>query len=161
MNIRIQSVAAVAAITGFVGFAGAALAEPGHIHHGRHGDFTMAIAALKDKLDLNTSQQVMWDNAVAQSKSAREAARANFGVIKAALSAELAKPEPDLAAVAATSDEIQAANLALRQQVRNGWLTLYATFTPDQKAVVRDALQQRIARMESYREKKMKRMRGG
>ena len=54
-----------------------------------------------------------------------------------ALTAELAKPEPDLAAVAAIADGVQASNQTLRQSVRDQWLQLYATFTPEQKAVVR------------------------
>jgi Spy/CpxP family protein refolding chaperone len=153
MNIRTKSVAAAVAVAASLGLAGVTLAQP-HGHHGRHhGDVTMAIAALKDKLSLNTSQQAMWESAVAQSRSARESARANFGKVRTTLTAELAKAEPDLAAVAAASDEVQAANATLRQQARNAWLALYATFTPEQKAVVRDALQQRVARMERFRER--------
>ena len=73
--------------------------------------------------------------------------------MKTALTAELAKPEPDLAAVAAVSDDVQASNAALHKQVRASWLALYATFTPDQKAVVKQALSQRMARMDSFRDK--------
>ena len=76
------------------------------------------------------------------------------------MNAELAKAEPDLAAVASVADDVQASNSALRKQVRSTWLALYATFTPDQKAIVRDALKQRIAQMESFRQK-MQQRRGG
>jgi len=160
MSISFQSRAAIITAVAFIMLAGAASAQPAHPGHGRHGDFTMAIAALKGQLNLNTSQLAMWDNAVAQSKAARESSRANFGKIKTALNTELAKAEPDLAAVAAASDDVQVANSALRKQVRNTWLTLYATFTPDQKAVVREALKQRVARMESFRQK-MRERHGG
>ena len=52
--------------------------------------------------------------------------------MQAALAAELAKAEPDLAAVAAVGDDVQAKNLALRHQVRDAWLAVYSTFSPDQ-----------------------------
>ena len=152
------TLAAVAAAT-VVAFAGSALAEPGH-HHGGPGqgpDFINVIAALKSDLKLNTSQQAMWDAAAAQSKSARDTGRANFDKVRTAMSAELAKPEPDLAAVAAVADDAQAANTALRKQIRSQWLALYATFTPDQKAVVKEALGKRAARMDKFREKMMER----
>jgi Spy/CpxP family protein refolding chaperone len=159
MSIRTRSgIAAIAAVG--ITLAGVAFAQSGHPHHGPRGDFAMIIAALKGQLNLNTSQQAMWDSAVAQSKAARDTARANFGKLKSAMDAELAKAEPDLGAVAGVSDDVQASNTALRKQVRSSWLALYATFTPDQKAVVRDALKQRMARMESFRQK-MKERQGG
>ena len=40
-----------------------------------------------------------------------------------------------------------------RKAIRAEWLALYATFTPDQKAVVKDLLQQRLAKADSFREK--------
>ena len=60
-------------------------------------------------------------------------------------------------ASAAAADDVQASNSALRKQVRNTWLAVYATFTPDQKAIVRDALKQRVARMETFRQKMLQR----
>src|SRR6185369_9803395 len=111
------------------------------------------LASLKGQLNLNTSQQVMWDNAVAQTKAARAAGRTNFEGARAALKAELAKSEPDFAAVAAAADAAQASNQTLRKQVRDEWLKLYATFSPSQKGVVRDAVQRRVARMDAFREK--------
>jgi Spy/CpxP family protein refolding chaperone len=65
------------------------------------------------------------------------------------MSAELAKAEPDLAAMAALADSMHATNQSLRQGVRTQWLQIYATFSPEQKAVVRDALSKQMARMES------------
>ena len=99
----------------------------------------------------------MWDSAVAQTKAARDTGRANMQKIKDAMTTELAKTEPDLAAVAAVADDVQATNTALRKQVRITWLSVYATFSPEQKAVVKTALQQRVARMESFRQKMLQR----
>ena len=153
MTLRFASrLAAVAAAT-LIGAAGAAAAQPFHHHGPRGGDAVMAIAALKDQLNLDTSQQALWDGAVAAGKAARESARANMQKVHDTLAAELAKAEPDLAAVAAIGDNVRAQNQALHKQVRDNWLAIYATFSPDQKAVVRDSLNQRISRMQQMRQK--------
>jgi Spy/CpxP family protein refolding chaperone len=142
--------------------AGAAVAQPGPGGHGRgpgHGiSIEHVLTQLKGQLGLDTSQQVMWDNAAALTMAAREAGRGSMQQVKAALAAELAKPEPDFAAAAAVADSVQANQQALRRQVRDEWLKLYATFTPAQKAVVRDAVQQRLQRMETFRAKMKERM---
>ena len=155
-RIRKTTVAAAAALALTLG-AGITLAQPG-THgphgHGSHGDMVGSlIAGAKDQLNLNTSQQQMWDNAAASMRAAHQAARANMQQVHATLTAELAKAEPDLAAVAAAGDDARAKNASLHKQVRDSWLALYATFTPDQKAVVRDALSRRLARMEQMRQR--------
>jgi hypothetical protein len=55
------------------------------------------------------------------------------------------------------ADAIHAQNATTRKAVRDGWLALYATFTPDQKAVVRDATSARLVRMEQFRAHMMQR----
>ena len=144
---------AALAAAGLMGASAAALAQPVHPHHRGGANFELRIAALRGQLNLNTSQQQMWDSAMAATRDARSTGRANAGRLHDALAAELAKAEPDLAAVAAVSDDVQAKNTALRHQARDAWLAVYATFTPDQKAVVRDALGKRMARMEQWRQK--------
>jgi Spy/CpxP family protein refolding chaperone len=112
----------------------------------------------KASLNLNTSQQTMWDSVVAQGKAARDAGRANHQKVKDALQAQLATAEPDLAAVAAVADGVEQQNRALRKQVRDQWLVLYATFSPAQKAVVRDLLQKKVARTEAFHQRMLERM---
>src|SRR6185312_1612312 len=107
-------------------------AKPFHHGHGGGGDVVMSIMRLKSQLNLNTSQQAMWDNAVAAGKAARTNARTNMQKVHDTLVAELAKPEPDLAAVSSAADAALGANATLHSQVRAAWLNLYATFTPDQ-----------------------------
>ena len=116
------------------------------------------LAQVKSQLNLNTSQLAMWDSAAAAATNARGTGRANMDKVQEALAAELARAEPDLAAVATIADAAQASNQALRRQVRDQWLALYATFTPAQKAVVRDAIKARVERMQSMREKFRERM---
>ncbi|MCC7327341.1 MAG: periplasmic heavy metal sensor [Burkholderiales bacterium] len=144
-----------AALLAFGSYAAFAQPGGGAMRHG-HGqgiEIEGVLAHLKDQLGLDTSQQVMWDNAVAQSKAARGNGRASREQLRATLGAELAKAEPDFAAVATAADATQANNQALRRQVRDEWLKLYATFSPAQKAVVRDAVKARLARMDSFRER--------
>ena len=130
--------------------------------HGMHRGIEMLPRMLeraKESLHLNTSQQTMWDSVVAQGKAAREVGRANRLKVKEALKAELAKAEPDLAAVAAAADGVEQQNRASHRRVRDQWLALYATFSPEQKAVVRDLLQRKVARAESFHQRMRERIR--
>jgi septal ring factor EnvC (AmiA/AmiB activator) len=120
--------------------------------HGMHDPLAM-LQRLQAKLNLNTSQQQQFDAVVAQSKAAHQAMHANFAQLKTATQAELAKADPDLAALAALSDQVQEQNIAQRKQARAGWLALYATFTSDQKAIVRDAINARMARMQAFHQR--------
>lgn len=160
MTTRFASRMAALAAAAFVGFAGVAAAEPHSGHHGGGGDFLMGIAALKGQLNLNTSQQAMWDNAAAMAKSGRDAARASRQKVHDTLTAELAKPEPDLAAAAAAADAARDGAAAHHRQVRDAWLNLYATFTPEQKTIVKTALQDKLSRMEQFKAK-MRQRHGG
>ena len=157
----IAGVAAFAVATAFG--AGVALAQPhGHGHRGHGGPDGMVgalIAHAKDKLNLNTMQQQMFDTAVAHTKAAHEAHRGLRDNVKATLQAELAKAEPDLAAVAAAADAASEQGRAQRKAIGAEWLSLYATFNAEQKGIVRDMLKQRMARAESFREKMRERMR--
>lgn len=157
MKKHLAARVAAAAALGVLATSGTALAQPAYPQHGPRGgaDIATAIAALKGELNLNTSQQQMWDSAVAASRAAHQSMRSNMQRVRDALTAELAKTEPDLAAVAAATDQVQAQNVQLRRQARDTWLALYATFTPDQKAVVKTALQNRLARVEAWREKRL------
>ena len=153
MSSRFASRIATLSAVALIAFGSAASAQPMHHAQRGGGDPVMGIAALKGQLNLNTSQQAMWDNAVAASKAARQDARANLQKVQDALKAELAKPEPDLAAVSAVADSVRDSNASAHKQVRAAWLNVYGTFTPDQKAVVKTAFQQRLTRMEQFREK--------
>ena len=93
---------------------------------------------------------ITW-SAVALTRQARETGRGYRDQVHTVMQAELSKPEPDLAAVAAAADAAQSQGQALRKQVRDAWLALYATFSPAQKAVVRDALATRMRKMDERR----------
>jgi periplasmic protein CpxP/Spy len=135
---------------GFAGLALQAWAQaPGH---GMHDPFAV-LQRIQAKLNLNTSQQQQFDAAVAQSKTVHDAMRANFQQLKTATQAELAKADPDLAALATLADQVQQQNIAQRKQARAAWLALYGTFSAEQKATVRDAINARMARMDAFRQR--------
>jgi len=143
---------------GFTGIALTAWAQaPGHGMH----DPLAVLQRIQAQLNLNTSQQQQWDAAVAQSKAAHQAIRANFQQLKTATQAELAKTDPDLAALATLSDQLQQQNIAQRQQARAAWLALYGTFSADQKTTVKDAISPRMARMDAFRQRMLDRLPGG
>ena len=119
--------------------------------HGHGTDPLAVIAGLQAQLKLNTSQQLQFSNALAQSKAAHDAMRNGFAQLKTATQTELAKSAPDLAALAALSDQVQQQNSGVRKQARAAWLALYDTLSPDQKLVVRDAINARIAQAEEFR----------
>jgi len=166
LGSRTSRMAAIAA-TALLTLTGVpAMAQPaGGFGHGpgHHGgmEIGQVLGAVKSQLNLNTSQQLMWDNAVAQTKAAHATGRANMQKVHDAMTAELAKAEPDLASVAAVADSVQSGNQTLRQGVRNQWLQVYATFSPEQKAIVRDALSKQLARMESMGAKMREHMQNG
>ena len=145
---------AALAATAILALTGIAAAQPfaGHGHGPGHPggmEVEQVLGAVKGQLNLNTSQQLAWDNAVAQTKAAHATGSASMQKLHDAMATELAKPEPDLAAVAAVADSLHTDGQTLRKGVRNQWLQIYATFSPEQKAVVRDALAKRMARMET------------
>lgn len=126
---------------------------PGHPPPGRGFEIEHVLTALKAQLSLNTQQQALWDAAAAHGKTARQNARAAMDQVHALLTAELAKAEPNFAAVAAAADAAQTNAQGARKQVRDEWLALYATFSPAQKAIVRDAVKSRVDRMDAFRDK--------
>jgi hypothetical protein len=119
--------------------------------HGHGTDPLAVIAGLQAQLKLNTSQQLQFSNALAQSKAAHDAMRSGFAQLKTATQSELAKSAPDLASLAALSDQVQQQNSGVRKQARAAWLALYDTLSPEQKLVVRDAINARIAQAEEFR----------
>ena len=153
-GVMAAALLALGAHTAFAGPGGG----PGHGGPGPGFALESVLASLKAQLNLSTSQLQLWDASVAAATSARGTGRANMEKVHEQLTAELARAEPDFAAVATIADAAQASNQTLRRQVRDQWLALYATFTPAQKAVVRDAVKARVDRMQSMREKFRERM---
>ena len=163
-----RGIAAVAGVATAMAFgSGAALAQPLGVPHGHGGPggpgggdamIGHVIAQARAELKLNTMQQEMFDRAIANSKLARENARALQSQVRSTLQTELAKPEPNLAAVAAAADAAMEEGRMARKAIRDEWLALYGKFGAEQKALVRDRLQTRLSDGESFRQRMRERM---
>ena len=151
LNRRSRGIAIAVALCAGIA-ATSAVSQPGEHGHRHHGGLTAAIVALKSQLNLTASQEAILDSALASGKAAREAARASRLTVKQLVQEELSKPTPDLAKIAAAEDQVRDAAINARRSVRNQLLQLYATFSPAQVAVVKDAMSRRLSRFESFRE---------
>jgi Spy/CpxP family protein refolding chaperone len=110
---------------------------------------------LAEKLNLTPAQRTQWDAMVQKSKAQFEAMRAAHHEMHEAMQAELAKPEPDLAALAAKADAARARGMAAHKELRDGWLKLYATMSPEQKGVVKKAILWHMEKMHHMRMRMM------
>ena len=81
--------------------------------------------------------------------------------MKDVLAAELAKPEPDLAAVAAAADKAQQTGARAAAPGARRLARALRDVSPDQKAVVKGILQQHLAKMESFHQKMLERHSSG
>lgn len=136
-------------VAALLGLALGALASMASAQPMHDGSLVEMLGSLRSELNLNTAQQQQWDNAAALSRTARSAFRSSMQERRSAVQAELAKAEPDFASLAAASDATTQQVSMLRKQARDAWLALYATFTPDQKAIARDAIKDRIAKIQA------------
>jgi hypothetical protein len=112
-----------------------------------------AIAEAKAQLNLTPPQQLLFDAAVMKSKAARVALRALHQNAKDALAGELLKTQPNLASLVPVAEGVQSDSLKIRRDTRDAWLTLYATLSPEQKAVIHALVAKRMARAEAFGER--------
>jgi periplasmic protein CpxP/Spy len=143
---------AVSGTTAFAQTNDAGSAPAAHSKHMHGGDpLVGTLMHLRGQLGLDSSQQTAWDNAVAQAKSARAQGATLRQGVKSTYQAEIAKDQPDMAAVATAADAAQSQGQALRKTVRDAWLNVYANLNGTQKAMVATALREREAKMEAWR----------
>lgn len=114
---------------------------------GRHAD------RIAEKLKLTPDQRVQFDAMIEKSKAQRESMKKTHEDMHAAMKAEFAKPEPDLAALAAKGDEVHGQMAAAHREIRDGWLKLYATMSPEQKGMVKVMLMHHMKMMHHMRER--------
>lgn len=110
------------------------------------------IESLKTELNLSPAQQLQFAKAVAKTQQVVPQIQANHKALLAATKSELEKDVPDLAALAVQKDNTELANLALRQSARAEWLSLYATLTPEQIAVVKTHIEEVLGKLEAIRQ---------
>lgn len=121
-------------------------------HHARH--HAERWAKLKADLKLNPAQDFAWQQIADRSAVLHKERRADRKQVGEALKQELAKPEADFARIAQLKQEVEEKGLQARNEIRDMQLGFYTSLNPEQKAIIKDALQSRIARIEKWRERK-------
>lgn len=110
------------------------------------------------ELKLNTAQDAMWQKVKKATQTSMREGRSARESIRAAAKAEMTKPEPDLRMLARQADEAVEAGQKRRREVRDQWLALYDTFTPEQKQVSTRLLREQMERLEKIGERFKERM---
>lgn len=121
------------------------------LHSVTHAPLAM-LGHLKSKLNLNESQQKLWDAARAQSREVGQAMRAQRQESAKELRAQLDAGPLDLRALTAKREAERSALKPKMDAARDAWLAVYDSLDGQQKQVVTDAVKKRIERGDRMRE---------
>ncbi|MED5370249.1 MAG: periplasmic heavy metal sensor [Myxococcota bacterium] len=122
---------------------GAALAKGGPGHHGGKGIFGPGMHHVLAELDLSEEQQALAKELRDEARANHESERAEREQAMDSALTELAKAEPDSAALHAIVDQ-QLATMSTRMHDGvDAFLTLHATFTEAQRATLVSELEDR------------------
>lgn len=151
---RLIAVLLAAALAAPAGFA---FASPhgghGHHHHGGFGQYGGLLSEeVRKQLNLAPEQDRDWQELKRQQQALWEQMRDTHQQMRAQIDAELAKPQPDLAAINAAMDAAHERNYAANKRLREAALGFYQTLTPDRQAIVVSALKERHERFKKSRE---------
>lgn len=111
-------------------------------------------------LDLTPVQQAQFDAAVAATQRVVVAAALDGLLLKSMAQAELAKPRPDLEALARAREDSAARLKPLHDAARAEWLRLYALLGDDQVEIVKAFLEARLGHLEALQKLLMSLMLG-
>jgi hypothetical protein len=107
---------------------------------------------LEQSLQLSAAQKTQFDVAVAATQRAAIATGMLGMRLKAQVRDELAKPRPDLAAIAAAREEIAEQTKPARHAARDEWLKLYAMLSDAQVAIVITRIEDLLDKLDALRE---------
>jgi protein CpxP len=105
-----------------------------------------SIERMHEQLRLTPAQEREWQDIAQQAKALHERRRVRWEEIRKVYEDELAKPTPDLARITALTDEAHEQHSRAVRALEARRLALYATFSAEQKMVVRDTLKARLER---------------
>lgn len=108
---------------------------------------------IHQQLNLTPEQESQWQQLQQEKKSARMEMREERQRFRGFVDAELAKPNPDLAAINNALDATHEKNLAAEKRVRQDALAFYGALTPERQAVIVDAMREQHQRVKAMREK--------
>ena len=110
-------------------------------------------AAMKAKLNLNTTQNAQYTAAMQSTIKANEAMRKARTAAAATAKAELAKADPDFARLLNLRDETQGATAGESKAAIAEWIKFTQMLTTEQKGMIRSQLLDRLSRADDMREK--------
>jgi Spy/CpxP family protein refolding chaperone len=161
-----RRVAVMVSALAFTLGSSAVLAQPGPGAGFGHGagrgpggdNLGQIFAQFKTQLALTPDQEAKWSAAVAVGKESRQRTRVLMQQTHDQVKAALSKDSPDLQAISTMMDAARQQAFELRKPARAAWLDLYASLSPQQKAIVRDALLARMQRHEQMLERFQQRL---
>jgi Spy/CpxP family protein refolding chaperone len=127
--------------------------------HGR-GDLGQRLEAVKTQLNLNPTQEAQFVTAKAATDKAMTAGKTAHMNVRATAKAEMGKADPDLGKLLTMRESAQEAAAAERKAATAEWAKFLNLLNPEQKAVVKSLLVDRMHRAEAMREKSMYRNKG-
>lgn len=92
------------------------------------------LEALRTDINLSPEQKAQFDRSVAQTRTLAATMQSAEAMIRQTIEAELGKAQPNLNAIAAASDALQAQVGAARKAVRADWIKFYNMLSAEQKA---------------------------
>lgn len=136
-----------------IGLGGGALVAAGVVGNSDAGLGFIAPVSVEvyQKLHLSPTQQAMWQQIQFAAEDNQQLVRTRLSQVREVLDEELGKPEPDLEAVVAQAQPAVDSLIAAMRANRDRRLALYAGMTPEQKAVVREDIKERLARFDRLR----------
>jgi periplasmic protein CpxP/Spy len=160
------AVASVALSIGAAGYAAAQQSQMpmqggghdgGHFMHHHHGHHMMEeLNRVHGWLNLNASQEKLWQNAVDTMKQAHETEHATHEQMHQQMQAMQQQPILDMNALHAAHEKAERQHEQLREQTAKAWLTLYNSLNDQQKTIVSTVIKQHFAEMEARHERMQK-----
>ncbi|MBI1891383.1 MAG: Spy/CpxP family protein refolding chaperone [Burkholderiales bacterium] len=92
------------------------------------------LEALRTDINLSPEQKAQFDRSVAQTRTLAATMQSAEAMIRQTIDAELGKGQPNLNAIAAAGDALQAQVGAARKAVRADWIKFYYMLSAEQKA---------------------------
>lgn len=151
MNTTRRMVAMLALVAAGVLGAGVAVAQHSAPQGGMQPEGMHGFGRLHKQLNLNPTQEQLWQRAQALQRDAFKTMGAKAAESRAKLRAEIDKPGADLKQFAELRDQqreqLRTEMDAARKQVRTAWFGVYDSLDPNQREQVRVAIRDGMDRM--------------
>jgi Spy/CpxP family protein refolding chaperone len=117
-----------------------------HAHKGGEAHFAKRLEMMKEKLNLNPTQEAQFNTARDATKAAIEAGRAARVSARTNAQAELAKADPDLGGLLLQRESVKEASAPQRKAALSEWAKFLNLLNTEQKSIVKSQLMNRMSR---------------